>query len=247
MFKSILKVFVLLCVCSVVLVGCGGRGMYVVPFKDYKLSHAELGKDKIKNIGIAIQYGSKTSHRNVKFTLLGIDELLINPLTFKPIKRYTETIEFNEFFDIPSYIMTELKSRGYNVKMVEVPGFSIQRGEKVDAFYKNNDIDTLILIHIGAQISRDYYAFIPVGAPKTKVFMVGMLVTHMKDDYYPLWSFFPKLDLISDDYSVYPDSGWNKGPKYPKITLALKQSSDIYKNRMIKDLLEKLDTMGVKK
>jgi ABC-type uncharacterized transport system auxiliary subunit len=144
----------------------------------------------------------------------GLLDMAISSAATKTFSNYLEKTDCAWYNDLSKKFVGQLKKR--NISSEIHPMYIDPEQKKEAVFTAKIDGNKLLLIEL-QQLGaiRNYYGFIPTGAPKAYCLLKGELIN--REDKQVLWRHITKIEE--------PVQGnWDQPPAYPNFTLALQQA-----------------------
>ena len=157
----------------------------------------------------------------------GLLDIAINTANAKAMVERMESTEFKRLAAIPANIGGHLKDRGFTVKVLEQP---VDQAKLADFSGGENftrkdfrslasqGIERLLLIEVVQYgTTRNYYGFLPLGAPSANMVLKGSLID-LKTNELLWYQTYTTTRPVSDP--------WDQTPEYPNVIGAVTANID---------------------
>lgn len=200
---------------------------------------------KEARVGVAIaSYPETAAHKGGAQGLL---DMAINNALASDLQTHLKTLTADEFDTVRDQFVTEFQARGFRAKVVPAP-INLEAYEKFtkptgssDAFFHKDlkplstqeSVDFLVLLSIERfGTLRNYYGFVPTGAPQGLLQSSGRLIDLRNNQV--MW-----FTIAEEHESVVSVEGpWDQVPDYPNLTAAIKKSIPNAQRFLLKDFLD---------
>lgn len=193
---------------------------------------------KNKNDKIGIVISKKPKAGAFKQGSQGLLDMAINDAMASTLEKHLRSINIDEIKSIKDTFKTKFEAAGFtNVKFIdyELNFDSLAANKNSDknsspkdfkTLKEKYDLDYLVIISVAKYGTiRNYYGFVPLGAPSAYFQVNGMMIKMTSNEL--AWY----REMTEEESSVSVTGDWDQEPDYPNLTDALK--SAIKKSRYI--------------
>jgi len=228
--------FVPVIMITAIFVGCGPANIAVKP---------EFWQLKNTTIGVAIvKYPVPQTYRAGSQGLL---DMAINSAAASTLDSYLQKLDLKNFSAVADTFVSKLRQRGFTAKRIEgivdpekMPAFSSARSDEktMDKDFRQlgrqEGVERLILLAIDrCGTIRNYYGFIPLGAPKAFCLCKGHMVNCTSNTI----EWFAATEELTSTVDVIGD--WDQPPAYPNLTQAFPKAMESGIQFLEKDYFDK--------
>lgn len=216
--KKILLLFAL-----ILLVGCSSTR---IPVKN------DFWGNQNKKIGII--FSESPEPNAYKAGSQGLLDMAINEAMSSNLETHLKTIKTDQFSGIGNIFKENFAKKGINdvvviedtIKFDDLYYYTRNVGKKpvkksFSSLKDKYDVDFLVVFSINRYGTlRNYYSFIPLGAPQALFQVNGMMVNLLTNEYE--WY----LEMDEKESTLKIDGEWDEEPDFPNLTEALYSAMD---------------------